>query len=126
MRRFTGGWAEQEIKRKIIISSTENSLPIPFINPIKKTYIDKYKSFSPLINDIYKNVLDFNFYKRDLPTEDIPLFFENEAHYRYVWITNFFNELKFCLLNEKIEKSEVQNYEDADIRINLLQQPPSF
>jgi len=111
---------EQEIKRKIIISSTENSLPIPFINPIKKTYIDKYKSFSPLINDIYKNVLDFNFYKRDLPTEDIPLFFENEAHYRYVWITNFFNELKFCLLNEKIEKSEVQNYEDADIKLDLM------
>ena len=107
---------EEEIKKSLF----NMSMSIPYINPIKQNNIDKYKSFHPLINDIFKNVLDFNFYNIDLPTEEIPNTFDNEAHYRYVWITDFFNELKYCLLNEKIEKSEVQNYEDADIKIDIV------
>ena len=107
---------EEEIKKSLF----NMSMSIPYINPIKQNNLDKYKSFHPLINDIFKNVLDFNFYNIDLPTEEIPNTFDNEAHYRYVWITDFFNELKYCLLNEKIEKSEVQNYEDADIKIDIV------
>ena len=76
--------------------------------------------FVPKNNDIYKNVLSFDFYRNVHHTEEIPNTFENEAHYRYIWITDFFNELKFCLLNEKIEKSEFQNYENVDIKLNLL------
>ena len=109
---------EEEIKKSLL--SIDMSIPIPFINPIRQNNLDKYKSFRPLINDIFKNVLDFNFYNVERPTEEIPNSFENEAHYRYVWITDFFNELKYCLLNEKIEKSEVQNYEEADIKIDIM------
>ena len=109
---------EEEMKQSLMNMSMNMS--IPYINPIRQNNLDKYKSFHPLINDIYKNVLDFNFYNVDRPTEEIPNTFENEAHYRYVWITDFFNELKYCLLNEKIEKSEVQNYEDADIKIDII------
>ena len=107
---------EEEMKKTLL----NMSMSIPYINPIRQNNLDKYKSFHPLINDIFKNVLDFNFYNTDRPTEEIPNTFENEAHYRYVWITDFFNELKYCLLNEKIEKSEVQNYEDADIKIDII------
>ena len=111
---------EEEVKIKNSLFPIDMSIPIPFINQTRQNNLDKYKSFRPLINDIYKNVLDFNFYNNDRKTEEIPNTFENEAHYRYVWITDFFNELKYCLLNEKIEKSEVQNYEDADVKIDLM------
>ena len=96
------------------------SIPIPHINPIRRNNLEKYRNFHPMNNDIYKNVLSFDFYRNTHQTEEIPNTFENEAHYRYIWITNFFNELKFCLLNEKIEKSEFQNYENVDIKLNLL------
>ena len=109
---------ENEIKNSVF--SLDLSMPIPYINQVRQNNLHKYMSFHPLINDIYKNVLDFNFYYQERMTEEVPNTFENEAHYRYVWITDFFNELKYCLLNEKIEKSEVQNYEDADVKIDLI------
>ena len=109
---------QKEIKNNYL--SIDLSIPIPHINPIRKNNLEKYRNFHPRINDIFKNVLSFDFYTNEIRSEQIPNTFENEAHYRYVWITNFFNELKYCLLNEKIEKSEIQNYEDADIRLNLL------
>ena len=109
---------EKEIKKNYL--PIDMSIPIPHISPIRKNNLDKYRHFRPTLNDIFKNVLSFDFYSIDRPTEDIPNTFENEAHYRYVWIINFFTELKYCLLNEKIEKSEIQNYENADIKLNLL------
>ena len=109
---------EKEIKNNYL--PIDLSIPIPHINPIRRNNLEKYKNFRPLINDIYKNVLSFNFYVDERPTEEVPNTFENEAHYRYVWITYFFNELKYSLLNEKIEKSEIQNYKDVDIKLNLL------
>ena len=111
---------ENEIKKYYNNISIDLSIPIPHINPIRKNNLDKYGNFHPLLNDIYKNTLSFDFYKEIRQTEDIPNTFENEAHYRYIWITDFFNELKYCLLNEKIEKSELQNYESVDIKLNLL------
>ena len=109
---------EKEIKNNYL--PIDLSIPIPHINPIRRNNLEKYKHFRPLVNDIFKNVLSFNFYVDERPTEEVPNTFENEAHYRYVWITNFFNELKYSLLNEKIEKSEIQNYKDVDIKLNLL------
>ena len=108
----------KEIKNTYI--PIDFSIPIPHIDPIKKNNLEKYRNFHPMLNDIYKNVLSFDFYKNESPIEEVPNTFENEAHYRFVWVTNFFNELKYCLLNEKIEKSEIQNYEDADIKLNLM------
>ena len=108
---------EKEIKNNYL--PIDLSIPIPHINPIRRNNLEKYKNFRPMANDIYRNVLSFNFYTTERPTEEVPNTFENEAHYRYIWITDFFNELKYCLLNEKIEKSELQNYEKVDIKINL-------
>ena len=79
----------------------------------------KYYNFKVSNDDIYKKVLSFEFYNEKLKTENIPDFFDNELHYRYIWITDFYNELKYCLLNEKAEKSDCQNYMDADIKIQL-------
>ena len=109
---------EKEVKNSYL--PIDMSIPIPHINPIRKNNLEKYRNFHPNLNDIFKNVLSFNFYISERTIEEIPNTFENEAHYRYIWITDFFNELKYCLLNEKIENSEIQNYENADIRINLL------
>ena len=108
---------ENEIKNSLF--HIDMNIPIPYINQIRKNNLDKYKSFRPRLNDIFKNVLDFSYYNSQRLTEEIPNTFENEAHYRYVWITDFFNELKYCLLNEKIEKSDIQNYEQADVRLDL-------
>jgi len=59
---------EEEMKKNLL----NMNMSIPYINPIRHNNLDKYKSFHPLINDIYKNVLDFNFYNTDHPTEEIP------------------------------------------------------
>ena len=75
---------EKEIKKNYL--PIDLSIPIPHINPIRKNNLDKYRLFRPTLNDIFKNVLSFDFYSFDRPTEDIPNTFENEAHYRYVWI----------------------------------------
>ena len=109
---------ENEIKKNYI--PIDLNIPIPHINSIRKNNLDKYRNFRPTIYDIFKNALSFDFYINERRTEEIPNTFENEAHYRYIWITNFFNELKYCLLNEKIEKSEIENYEKSNIKLNLL------
>ena len=109
---------EKEIKDSLY--SYDLNMSIPYINQARQNNLYKYNKFRPNINDIYKNVLDFNFYYKERQTEEVPNTFENEAHYKYIWITDFFNELKYCLLNEKIEKSEIQNYEEADIKLDLI------
>ena len=109
---------KKEIKKATL--PIDLSIPFPHIDPIRKNNLEKYKSFHPSLNEIFQNVLSFDFYKNETKTIKVPNYFENEAHYRYVWITNFFNELKYSLLNEKIDKSEVQNYVNADIKLNLM------
>ena len=86
----------------------------------------KYYNFKATRGDIYKRVLSFEFYKANLKTENIPNYFDNELHYRYIWIPDFFNELKYCLLNEKAEKSDMQNYIDADIKIQMNYQTQEY
>lgn len=107
---------EKEIEGK---SKMSYMGPIPHTTTPWKTSQEKYRSFRPHLNDIFSNVLSFQFYVTDREMEEVPNTFDNEAHYRYIWVTDFFSELKFSLLNEKIEKSELQNYEDVDIRLNL-------
>ena len=86
----------------------------------------KYYEFRVSHGDIYKKVLSFEFYNSKLKTENIPNFFDNELHYRYIWVPDFFNELKYCLLNEKAEKSDLQNYLDADIKIQMNYQSQEY
>ena len=86
----------------------------------------KYYNFQVKHGDIYKRVLSFEFYNSKLKTENIPDFFDNEQHYRYIWVPDFFNELKYCLLNEKAEKSDMQNYLDADIKIQIHYQAQEY
>ena len=112
---------QNEINQNINNNNSNKIMqPNSFINSNRVNNMDKYSSFKISNNDIFKNVLSYNFYIEDRLTEDIPNTFENEAHYRYIWVTDFLNELKYCLLNEKIEKSELQNYEKVDIRLHLL------
>jgi hypothetical protein len=82
--------------------------------------LTNYYNYKIKQEDIYIKILSFDFYNSKSKTEIIPNSFDNELHYRYIWIPNFFNELKYCLLNEKAEKSDVQNYKDVDIKIKLL------
>ena len=84
-----------------------------------KKKCQKYLNYNPKFEDIYLKVLSFSFYHSEQKTEIIPDYFDNELHYKYIWIPNFFNELKYCLLNEKAEKSDVQNYKDIDVKIKL-------
>ena len=84
-----------------------------------KKKCQKYLNYNPKFEDIYLNVLSFSFYHSEQKIEIIPDYFDNELHYKYIWIPNFFNELKYCLLNEKAEKSDIQNYKDIDIKIKL-------
>ena len=51
---------EERLKIKNSIFSIDLNMNIPYINQIRQNNLDKYKSFHPLINDIYKNVLNFN------------------------------------------------------------------
>ena len=85
-----------------------------------KDELPKYWKFKVTHGDIYKKVLSFDFYNTKINTEKVPDYFDNELHYRYIWVTNFFNELKYCLLNEKAEKSDLQNYKEADIKIKFI------
>ena len=84
---------EKEIKDSLY--SYDLNMSIPYINQARQNNLYKYNKFRPNINDIYKNVLDFNFYYKERQTEEVPNTFENEAHYKYIWITDFFNELKY-------------------------------
>lgn len=104
---------EEEIKKSIL--SKDQYIPIPFINSKSQHNLYKNKSSHPSIYDIYKKVLDFDFYRTD---EEIPNLQQKEQS-KYACLTYFFNEFKYCLLKGKIENSEIQNYDDADIKINI-------
>ena len=88
-----------------------------FLN--KKQELPKYWNYKVKHGDIYQKILSFDFYNSKTNTEVIPDYFDNELHYRYIWIPNFFNELKYCLLNEKAEKSDVQNYKEIDTKLKF-------
>ena len=105
---------EEEINKNILCK--EQKIPIPFINSIFQNSLDKNKPFLPSINDIYKKVLDFDFYRTN---EEIQNSFEKKEQSKYACFADFFDELKYYLLNEKIDNSELQNYEDADIKFNI-------
>ena len=85
----------------------------------KKQELPKYWNYKVKHGDIYQKILSFDFYNSKTNTEVIPDYFDNELHYRYIWVPNFFNELKFCLLNEKAEKSDVQNYKEIDTKLKF-------
>lgn len=93
----------------------------PHKNPLRKSGNEnyyKYYKFSK--NEIFEKVLDFNFYSSNLPAEVIPETFKSDSHYKYAWLTNFFNELKASLLSDKAESIEVNNYIEMDVCVNLL------
>ena len=109
--------------KKLLNKKTENSvgnfgeIKSGFIS--KKEELPKYWNFKVKHGDIYQRLLSFEFYNSKTKTELIPDHFDNELHYRYIWVPNFYNELKYCLLNEKAEKSDLQNYKDADIKVKF-------
>ena len=110
---------EESLKERLLKNlnkdyNLHNSSPI-----IIREQLPKYHHYKVSQEDIYLKVLSFDFYKTVSKTEIIPNYFDNELHYRYIWIPNFLNELKYCLLNEKAEKSDVQNYKEANIKIKL-------
>ena len=112
---------DKDINNNIQISNSKNKININnFLSDIKKDKIPKYYNYKVSKDDIYIKILSFDFYNTKLKTEIIPNYFENELHYRYIWIPNFLNELKYYLLNEKAELSDVQNYKDIDIKIKLI------
>ena len=93
----------------------------PHKNPLRKSTNEnfyKYYKFSK--NEIFEKVLDFSFYSSSLPAENIPDTFKSDSHYKYAWLTNFFNELKATLLSDKAESNEVNNYIEMDVCVNLL------
>ena len=93
----------------------------PHKNPLRKSTNEnfyKYYKFSK--NEIFEKVLDFSFYSSSLPAENIPDTFKSDSHYKYAWLTNFFNELKATLLSHKAESNEVNNYIEMDVCVNLL------
>ena len=117
---------EQKIKPKkftIDIDEKEefskNFTNIKSLSFFDKNNIKKYSEYKVYEEDIYKNVLSVDFYYNKPKYENIPDSFDNELHYRYIWIPNFFAELKCNLLNEKAEKSDLQNYKNADVKIYL-------
>ena len=107
---------------------SQQKMPITF--PVKRKFnnLNQYVNFRYYTNEIYWKVLSFDFFREKQKIEKIPDTFDNEMHYRYVWLNNFFNELKFCLMNEKAEKSEIQNYEEMNIRLrfNFLNELDSY
>ena len=105
------------IKEKIIIISNNNNNNYLF-KPSNKRNYDNYYKYTK--NEIFENVLDFEFYKKKLPTEIVPNNFENKMHYKFIWIRNFYNELKFLLLKEKTEKKEIKNYIECDVRVQFI------
>jgi len=123
--------SSEEKKEKEILDKKDNLNDLSFTKNINnfgpgnhnsilfKKKCQKYLNYNPKFEDIYLNVLSFSFYHSEQKTEIIPDYFDNELHYKYIWIPNFFNELKYCLLNEKAEKSDVQNYKDIDVKIKL-------
>ena len=86
---------DKDINNNIQISNSKNKININnFLSDIKKDKIPKYYNYKVSKDDIYIKILSFDFYNTKLKTEIIPNYFENELHYRYIWIPNFLNELK--------------------------------
>ena len=110
---------KEENLKNILNKNSLKDLKINISSTIIKESLPKYYNFKISREDIYKKVLNFDFYKSKSKTEIVPNYFENELHYRFIWITNFLNELKYYLLNEKAEKSDVQNYKEINIKIKL-------
>ena len=110
---------EQKIN-ELMNSGNKINLDNSIISKTNKDKIPKYYTYKVSREDIYKKVLSFKFYNTKLKTEIIPDYFENELHYRYIWIDNFLNELKYCLLNEKAESSDIQNYKEIDLKVKLI------
>ena len=92
------------------------------INPLRKTSNNikyyKYFKYSPL--EIFEKMLDFEFYHNKQLTEEIPNTFDSEIHYKFIWIKNFYNELKNTLLSDRSESSEVNNYIKMDVEVNFI------
>ena len=106
--------------RNIILQNSLNGFNTNNTSPlIIKEKLPNYYNYKVKQEDIYMKILSFDFYNTKSKTEIIPNAFDNELHYRYIWIPNFLNELKYSLLNEKAEKSDVQNYKDVDVKIKL-------
>ena len=111
---------ENNMRNYLLKNSLNNANNNSFSSAIIiKEKLPNYYNYKIKQEDIYTKILSFDFYNSKSKTEIIPNSFDNELHYRYIWIPNFFNELKYCLLNEKAEKSDVQNYKDVDIKIKL-------
>ena len=91
------------------------------INPLRKSTnnIKYYKCFKYTENEIFEKILDFDFYENKQSSEEIPNTFESEIHYKYIWIKNFFNELRNLLLRDKSETSEIENYLKIDVEVSF-------
>ena len=63
-----------------------NNNSIISLSKKNKEKIPKYYDYKVSREEIYKKVLSFEFYKEKLKTEIIPDYFENELHYRYIWM----------------------------------------
>ncbi len=77
----------------------------------------KYFKYSP--KEIFEKIVDFDFYRNKEFSEEVPNTFESEIHYKYIWVKNFYNELRNSLLSDKAESSEVENYIRIDIEVNF-------
>ena len=110
---------EGGIQNILLKNQLNNIIANKISSIIIKDKLPKYFNYKVSHEDIYLNLLTFDFYNIKSKTEIIPNYFDNELHYRYIWIPNFLNELKYCLLNEKAEKSDIQNYKEIDTKIKL-------
>ena len=113
-----------DIDENKIIDLTKNEdsgQKMPIIFPVKRKFdnLNLYVNFRYYANEIYWKILSFDFFRQKQKIEKVPDTFDNEMHYRYIWLNDFFNELKFCLMDEKVEKSEIQSYNEMDIRLRF-------
>jgi senataxin len=91
------------------------------INPLRKSTnnMKYYKYFKYSQKEIFEKIVDFDFYRNKQFSEEVPNTFESEMHYKYIWVKNFFNELRNTLLSDKAEYSEVENYIRIDTDVNF-------
>jgi hypothetical protein len=91
------------------------------INPLRKSTNNmKYYKFCKYSHkEIFEKIVDFDFYRNKQFSEEVPNTFESEIHYKYIWVKNFYNELRNTLLSDKAESSEVENYIRIDIGVNF-------
>ena len=81
------------------------SLEQKLFDSMKKNYDYEFSNN----NLIFEKVLSYDFYENPQITCEIPDIFYNENCYRNIFLYNFFNELKFNLLNNKNDSIK---YED--------------